>query len=130
MTVASLNTDVRSVKLKPIFQHPPVQQWKEELDFLQLEIVFYKRLLRMGLQNGQASKKQLLFTLLEAFSKYEDVFLPEIRNDIQAFSTRSIGQNNAVFACQQKMEQHNLMLRDMKAKTFLLATEFQKITLW
>lgn len=84
----------------------------------------------MGLQNGQASKKQLLFTLLEAFSKYEDVVLPEIRNDIQAFSTRSIGQNNAVFACQQKMEQRKLMLRDMKAKTFLLATEFQKITLW
>ncbi len=130
MTVASLNTEAHSAKLKPIAQHAPVQKWQAELDFLQKETIFYKKLLRMGLNNGQSSKKQLIFNLLEAFSRYEDVFLPEMQGDLHVFSAKSGDPGQDTLAYQKKMEHHKVALMDMKAKAFLLVSEFQKITVW
>ncbi|MEZ4956485.1 MAG: hypothetical protein R2825_23205 [Saprospiraceae bacterium] len=122
MTVAYLNTKPQKANLKPLVKPMHFSQLKEELNYIQEEVAFYKKLLRLGIQNGTSRNKPTLYFLLDAFSKYEEKVIPELDH--------FIGVNEKAINLQNNMTALRQQLKDLKLQFFPLFSELQTFSIW
>ena len=129
MTHAQLHTDTKTVGTKRPLPALPIHQWQNELNYLEQEIIFYKKLLGMGLHNGSEAKKPQMYALLEALSECGDVIFPSMHSAIKKWEGKQNRPTKDALAFENKLNRHLIKLRNIKHQIFPLFPEFLQFTI-
>jgi hypothetical protein len=130
MTVALSPNASQPVKLRPLTRQPQVRQWQDELNYLEMEVTFYQKLLRMSIGNGQPESKPSMYKLLNEFSGYLDTTVPDLKKALDALHLPADTGTEAASAFQRQLEHHRLALRILKTGVFPHISDMQKFTIW
>ncbi len=129
MKTALFPTASPTVKLMPLSKQAPIHEWQEDLNFIEKEVAFYLKLLRMGVHNCTETSKLTIHRLHELFSNFYTQTITELRDELTNFDVET-ADSSMIYYFQRKMEAHFLNLRKLKESVFPQVHNMQRINFW
>jgi hypothetical protein len=128
MTVALQPAESRLPRLKLVRKQHQSQTWQKDLDFMENEVQFFRRLLKAGLLNGADRNKPELYALLDDFSELQDNMLPELWKSLGVVDDEEGSEAELSFV--KKLGQCESTLKKLKSDVFPHILEFQSFIIW
>ncbi len=123
--------DMKPVLLIPDVQPQHLYRWLDELDYWQLEVSFYHKLLTIEIYMGKPCKRVKLDEVLNAFAAYKHEILPDMKAALEKILADNPVQNGLhPSAFQREMERHTETLRKLKLEVFPCLSELLTVTIW
>lgn len=129
MKTALSPTAAPAVKLRPLAQQVPYLQWQEDLSYLEKEVNFYQKLLKIGIPNCPENSRAMMYRLLDGFSNFLVQTLTELKSQLASLDLE-MAEPSLILAFQRKLDAHFLNLRELKENVFPHIHHMQRISFW
>ncbi len=124
-------SDPKPVLVKPILQLSQLRFWQDELNYWQLEVDFFCRLLTLEISNCKSCKRSRLEEVRLAFTAFKQEILPGMRTSLEETLSGAPAQNGFhPSSLQKKIEEHAETLKKMKLEVFPCLSELLTVTIW